>query len=99
MQKNSFDDFSKKVQEVTSSMSDDDKLEFYEELLETGSACVSERLVEYTFSIVDGFEYDVHTFSLDELEKESQEMIDDIDFIISMDDDEIFDELDQLDGE
>lgn len=100
MDKMSFDDFSKKVQEVTSSMTEDDRLEFYDQLLETGSACVSEREIEYTFSIVDGFEYDVNIFSLDELEKASQETIDDIDFIIGMDDDELFDELDdQPDGE
>ena len=74
----SFDDFSKKVQEVTSLMSDDDKLEFYDQLLDTGSACVSERVIEYTFSIVDGFEYDVNIFSLEELEKESQETIDEL---------------------
>lgn len=84
MQKMSFDDFSKKVQEVTSSMSDDDKLEFYDELLDTGSACVSERVIEYTFSIVDGFEYDVNIFSLEELEKASQETIDDIDDILNL---------------
>lgn len=100
MQRMSFDDFSKKIQEVTSLMSDDDKLVFYDELLETGSACVSERAIEYTFTIVEGFDYDVNIFSLDEIEKHTSETIDDIDFIIGMDDDELFDELDnQSDGE
>lgn len=90
----------KKCEKVTSSMTEDDRLEFYDQLIETGSACVSERAIEYTFSIVDGFEYDVNIFSLEELEKASQETIDDIDFIIGMDDDELFDELDdQPDGE
>lgn len=58
MQKTGFHDFSNKVQEVTSSMSDDDKLEFYEELLETGSKEIDDNFLVHTFSIVNGFEHD-----------------------------------------
>lgn len=45
--------FYKKLQSVIGEFSADDKLEFYEELLETGTACHSTREVEHTFSIID----------------------------------------------
>lgn len=62
MNKISFDDFTEALQKVTSKLDDDDKLEFYEELLDTGSACVTTKTKEHNFSIHDGFEYELIDF-------------------------------------
>ena len=89
MQKISFDDFKEALQNVTSSLSDDDKLEFYEELLDTGSACITNANTEHNFSIHDGFVYEAITFDStlnDDDILNFRELEDDIDYIIGMDD-------------
>lgn len=58
MDKISYDEFKEAIQMITSLMSDDDKFEFYQELLETGSACVSERTIEHNFAIINGLHYE-----------------------------------------
>ena len=72
MDKISFDDFTEALHKVTASMDDDDKLEFYEELLDTGSASVSTRTIEHNFSIHDGFIYEL--IDLKEQKKNAEEM-------------------------
>lgn len=59
MCKVTFDDFTEALQKVTSNMTDEQKLEFYTEILETGSAFIGNRNMEITFSIVDGLNYDL----------------------------------------
>ncbi|MCU0104716.1 hypothetical protein N7603_03505 [Acholeplasma vituli] len=78
MNKMSYDEFKKVLQMVTSHMSDDDKFEFYQELLDTGSACVSERTIEHNFAIINGLHYEEVIFTPtdndDELEIDLKEI-------------------------
>lgn len=98
------DVFFNRIKDATFNLEDSEKIEFYEELLETGSATVSiNNNLEFNFKI-ESFDWEcieVQTESITDNDLlEHQETIDDIDFIIGMDDDEIFDELDnQSDGE
>ena len=68
-------------------MTDEQKLEFYTEILETGSAFVGNRNMEITFSIVDGLSYDLisSTGMIQEIsQKDLEELENDIDEINDM---------------
>lgn len=100
----SVDVFFNRIKDAISKLDDSDKIEFYEELLGTGSATVPiNKNLEFNFKIeyYDWECIEVQTESITDNDLlEHQETIDDIDFIIGMDDDELFDELDnQSDGE
>jgi len=87
MNKVTFDEFSEKLIEVTSSMCDDEKLDLYEELLETGSTETGDNFLKHTFSIVNGFEHDC--IFLEKYDRSDQhETIDEIDAIVNSDVDE-----------
>lgn len=72
MNKVTFDEFTEAIQKVTSNMTDEQKLEFYTDILETGSSFVGNRNMEITFSIVEGLSYDLNS-STGKIEEISQE--------------------------
>lgn len=86
---------------TTAKLDDSEKVEFYEELLETGSASIEiNDESELDLAIGNSFEIEIIYNTPKASDEETQETIDDIDYIIGMDDDELFDELDdQPDGE
>ncbi|MDG0888773.1 hypothetical protein [Paracholeplasma manati] len=88
MNKVSFDDFTEALQKVTSNMTDEQKLEFYTDILETGSSSVGNRTIDITFSIVEGLSYDLNssTGKIEEITQEDlQELENTIDEINDMD--------------
>lgn len=85
MPKVTFDVFTEAIQKVVSLMSDDDKLEFYEELLETGSASAATRTVEHNFGIVDGLEYEQVVCESNPSLDDMKDLENDIDEIINTD--------------
>lgn len=102
MNKVSFDDFTEALQKVTSNMTDEQKLEFYEAILETGSSWVGNRTMDITFSIVEGLCYDLNS-STGEIEEITQEDLEElentIDEINAMDFTEDDVDFDDYDGE
>lgn len=58
MNKVTFDDFKEKLMSVTEFMEVEDKLDLFEELLETGSVSLKNSTFEKTFSIIDGLSYE-----------------------------------------
>jgi hypothetical protein len=84
MNKVSFDDFTKKLQEVTSDLIEDEKFDFYTELLETGSNQLGNGYEVIIFSIVNGLEYEIR--KIEEINQEDlQEIENTIDEINDMD--------------
>ncbi len=83
-------------------MTDDDKFEFYTDILETGSAFIGTRTMEITFSIVDGlsFEVDSPSGKIEELDpKDFEDLQNDVDEINSMDFTEADVDFDNYDGD
>lgn len=102
MNKVSFDDFTEALQKVTSNMTDEQKLEFYTDILETGSSFVGNRTMEITFSIVDGLSYDLNSSSgsIEEItQQDLEDLQNDIDEINSIDFTEDDVDFDDYDGE
>lgn len=88
--------FFEAIKQATAHLDDSEKIEFYEELLETGSASVvSKDNIEFDFNI-ENRQYEIGCMGNPNEKQdaeETQELFDDIDYIIGMDDEALDNEM------
>lgn len=90
--------FFEAIKQATAHLDDSEKIEFYEELLETGSASVvSKDNIEFDFNI-ENRQYEIGCMGNPNEKQdaeETQELFDDIDYIITNDEEEFINNLDE----
>jgi hypothetical protein len=90
--------FFEAIKQATAHLDDSEKIEFYEELLETGSASVvSKDNIEFDFNI-ENRQYEIGCIGNPNEKQdavETQELFDDIDYIITNDEEEFINNLDE----
>lgn len=91
------DVFFNRIKDATFNLEDSEKIEFYEELLETGSATVSiNNNLEFNFKI-ESFDWEVvetEQIDIDDI-LNLRELEDDIDYIIDQDGNDIIEQEDE----